>query len=105
MNNQAKDALGYATLVLHSSEKAITGENIRTVMDAAGIDVLPIYASLFEKYFKSHDIESMMRVQTQGPAQTQAPAAASADTNTNAADKKVEEQPEEDDDMGFGLFD
>ncbi|KNH04446.1 60S acidic ribosomal protein P1 [Perkinsela sp. CCAP 1560/4] len=104
MNNQAQEALGYASLVLHDAERPLTADNIRVVMEAAGIDVLPIYASLFEKFFRSHDIESLMQIQTAGSNQSQAVEATATAADTSAPAKK-EEEPEEDDDMGFGLFD
>ena len=105
MNAQAQEALGYATLLLHTAEAPITTENIKAVLEAAGIEVMPIYMSVFSKFFQNHDIESMMQVggsaaQAQVAAGDAAPAA-----SEKVAEKKVEEAPEEDDDMGFGLFD
>ena len=105
MNSQAQQALGYASLLLHDGETPITATNIKTVLDAAGIDILPVYMSLFEKFFRTNDIEGMLKVGTQGSSQPQAAAAAAAPAESHKEAAKKEEEPEEDDDMGFGLFD
>ncbi|KNC46063.1 uncharacterized protein AMSG_00181 [Thecamonas trahens ATCC 50062] len=99
-------ACTYATLILHDSGMEITGDNIQSVLDAAGVAVQPFWPNLFAKHVASLNVgELIAGLASASP--TAAPAAAAGDAPA-AAEAAPEAAPEESDsesDMGFGLFD
>ncbi|KAI8819636.1 60s acidic ribosomal protein-domain-containing protein [Fimicolochytrium jonesii] len=105
----AEAACVYAALILHDDGVEITAEKINSLIGAAGVDVEPIWASLFAKALAGKDVgDFLFNVGSAGPA---APAAGGAAAGGAAApaeakkEEKKEEKEESDDDMGFGLFD
>ncbi|CAI8041030.1 60S acidic ribosomal protein P1 [Geodia barretti] len=105
----------YSALILHDAGVPISADKIKTLVKAAGIDVEPIWPSLFAKALEGKDIGSLIcNVGSGAAAAAAAPAAGGGggggggETATNEEkkeEKKEEEEEESDDDMGFGLFD
>ncbi|TPX56101.1 hypothetical protein PhCBS80983_g04796 [Powellomyces hirtus] len=104
----AEAACVYAALILHDDGVEITAEKINSLISAAGVDVEPIWATLFAKALAGKNVgDFLFNVGSAGPA---APAAGGAAAGGAAAEAPKEEAKEEakeesDDDMGFGLFD
>lgn len=74
---------------------------------AAGIEVEPIWFSLYAKALAGQDLKALLLnvgAPGSGPAVGAAGAAAGAATDAPAEEEKVEEKEESDDDMGFGKF-
>lgn len=110
----AELAVPYAILALHDDGVEITADNIMKMLDAAGIEVEPIWASVFAKAFAGKDIgEFLMNVSAGAGAGAAAPVAAAAATEeapkAAAGGKKEEKKPakeeSEDEELGMGLFD
>ncbi|EGF80700.1 hypothetical protein BATDEDRAFT_10993 [Batrachochytrium dendrobatidis JAM81] len=100
----------YAALILHDEGLEITADKLSTLIGAAGLEVEPIWPSIFAKALAGKDIGALLFNVGAGaaPAVGSAPAAAggAAPAAAAAAEEKKEEPKEEsDDDMGFGLFD
>eukprot|EP00879_Flechtneria_rotunda_P000264 GHRR01000349.1.p1 GENE.GHRR01000349.1~~GHRR01000349.1.p1 ORF type:complete len:111 (+),score=58.46 GHRR01000349.1:149-481(+) len=101
----------YAALILHDDGLEITGDNINTVVKAAGITVEPYWPSLFAKLFSKKSVEDLIANVGAGGggAAAAAPAAGGASAAAGGAapakEEKKEEPSEEDEDMGFSLFD
>ncbi|KAJ3118883.1 60S acidic ribosomal protein P1 [Nowakowskiella sp. JEL0407] len=103
----------YAALILHDEDIEITADKLKSLIDAAGVTIEPIWTSLFAKALEGKDISSFLSVGggAAPAAVAAAPVAASGGAAAEAApaakeEKKKEEVKEEsDDDMGFGLFD
>eukprot|EP00092_Neocalanus_flemingeri_P033070 GFUD01035964.1.p1 GENE.GFUD01035964.1~~GFUD01035964.1.p1 ORF type:complete len:112 (+),score=24.31 GFUD01035964.1:96-431(+) len=102
----------YAALILADDDVAITPEKLTTILKAAGVEVEPYWPGLFSKALESCDLKTLITTVGSGvgaapAAGAGAPAAGAAAPAAEAAPaKKVESEPEEeDDDMGFGLFD
>ena len=104
-------AVSYAALILADDDVPITAEKLQTLTKAAGVEVEPIWTSLFAKALEGKDVKDMLTNVGAGGAPAAAggaPAAAGGDAGSGAAaaaEEKVEEKEESDDDMGFGLFD
>ncbi len=82
------------------------------LIDAAGIEIEPIWPTLFAKALAGKDIGAFLfNVGSAGAAPAAAapaagaPAAAGAAAPAAESKKKEEVKEESDDDMGFGLFD
>jgi large subunit ribosomal protein LP1 len=112
MSNIAEVAVPYAILALHDDKVEITEENISKILTAAGIEVEPIWISVFAKAFAGKDIGELLTNISAGaasaaPAAGVAAAAAPAAADAAPAKGKKEEvkKEESDEDMGFGLFD
>jgi large subunit ribosomal protein LP1 len=102
----------YAALILADDDVAITAEKISTILKAANVEVESYWPGLFAKALESVDVKTLITNVGSGAgaapaAGGAAPAAAGAAPAAEAAkeEKKVESESEEDDDMGFGLFD
>ena len=99
----------YAALILHDDQVEITADKIKTLINAAKVDVEPFWPGLFAKALDGVDIKSLIcnvGVGSGAPAAA-APAAGGAEEAKEEAkeEKKEESEEESDDDMGFGLFD
>lgn len=111
MSNIAEVAVPYAILALHDDKVDITPENINKILNAAGIEVEPIWVQVFAKAFAGKDIgELLTRFSASAgsaapAAAAAAPAAAAAAAPAAGKAKKEEKKEESDEDMGFGLFD
>ncbi|TKC48536.1 hypothetical protein EI555_015481 [Monodon monoceros] len=103
----------YLALILHDDEVTVTEDKINALIKAAKVNVKPFWPGLFAKALASVNIGSLIcNVGTGGPAPaagaTPAGGPAPSPTAAPAEEKKVEaknEESEESDDMGFGLFD
>ncbi|KAJ3158842.1 60S acidic ribosomal protein P1 [Geranomyces michiganensis] len=97
----------YAALILHDDGVEITAEKINSLISAAGVDVEPIWATLFAKALAGKNVgEFLFNVGSAGPATGgAAPAAGGAAAEAPKEEVKEEAKEESDDDMGFGLFD
>ncbi|KAJ3402298.1 60S acidic ribosomal protein P1 [Chytridiales sp. JEL 0842] len=104
-------ALVYAALVLHDDGLEITADKLTSLIEAAGIEIEPIWPTLFAKAVAGKDIGALIfNVGAGAPAAAAPAAAAPAAGGAPAAaaskkEEKKEEKEESDDDMGFGLFD
>ncbi|KAI7819756.1 60s acidic ribosomal protein-domain-containing protein [Kickxella alabastrina] len=103
----AEKAIVYATLILADDNVAITADKLEAITKAAGVEVEPIFFSLFAKAFDGKDVnELLLNVGASAGAAPAAGAAAGGATEAAAVEEKVaDEEEESDDDMGFGLFD
>ncbi|KAI8342330.1 60s acidic ribosomal protein-domain-containing protein, partial [Chlamydoabsidia padenii] len=104
----AELAVVYAALILQDDNVEITSDKLQTLVKAAGIDVEPIWFSLYAKALQGQNLgELLLNVGAPGagPAVAGGAAAAGAATDAPAEEAKEEEKEESDDDMGFGLFD
>ena len=106
----AKSAIPYACLLLTDAGVEITEERVAAVLAAAGVEVEAIWVSTFVRCIKNEDVEKLCKDVSSGagaaaPASA-APAAASAPAAA-AAPAKGKPAPvvEEEEEMGFSLFD
>eukprot|EP00121_Abeoforma_whisleri_P014868 Awhi_evm1s13712 len=96
-------------MILHDGKADITADNIKKIIDAAGVTgVEPYWLNVFAKAFETADIEAMCSsFSVAAPSGGAAPAAGAAAGGAAAA---VEEEPEEEKESsedfggGGGLF-
>jgi large subunit ribosomal protein LP1 len=132
MSNVSEQAIVYAALILQDDNVEITSEKLLTLTKAAGVDVEPIWASIFAKALAGKDLgELLMNVgagkfhvhgvcigtnahglfyTVLGAAAAPAAGAAAGGAAAGGAaeeakEEEKEEEEESDEDMGFGLFD
>jgi len=103
-------AVVYAALILHDDNVQISADKLNALVKAAGVDVEPIWTSIFAKALEGRNIGDMlMNVGSGGGGGGGGAAAAggvaAAATEAPKVEEKEEEKEESDDDMGFGLFD
>jgi large subunit ribosomal protein LP1 len=82
----------------------VQADKLQTLVAAAGIEVEPIWFSLYAKALAGQDLKALLLnvgAPGAGPA-VAAGAAGAAATDAPAEEEKVEEKEESDDDMGFG---
>ncbi|KAJ3081907.1 60S acidic ribosomal protein P1, partial [Quaeritorhiza haematococci] len=97
----------YAALILHDDGVEITADKMRSLISAAGVDVEPIWPTLFEKALAGKDIGSfLMNVGAGAVAAAPAAGAPAAAGGAAPAEEKKEAKKEEveeesDEDMGF----
>ncbi|CAO3659286.1 unnamed protein product [Umbelopsis vinacea] len=105
----AEFAIVYAALILQDDGIEITADKLSTLVKAAGVEVEPVWFSLYAKALAGQDLAGLlMNIGSAGsaaPAAGGAAAAAGGAAEEAAAEEKEEEKEESDDDMGFGLFD
>ncbi|KAF7725779.1 hypothetical protein EC973_009396 [Apophysomyces ossiformis] len=104
----AELAVVYAALILQDDNVEITADKLQTLVKAAGIEVEPIWFSLYAKALAGQNLgELLMNVGTPGagPAVAGGAAAAGGAAEEAKEEEKEEEKEESDEDMGFGLFD
>ncbi|KAK9716788.1 hypothetical protein K7432_006653 [Basidiobolus ranarum] len=104
----AEQAIVYAALILQDDGVEITADKLTTITKAAGVDVEPVWASLFAKALAGKNVSDLlMNVGSAGAAPATSAGASSGPSAdaAPAADEKEEAKEESDDDMGFGLFD
>ena len=103
-------AVVYAALILQDKGISVTADKLNALITAAGVDVEPIWATVFAKALEGKDVKDLIFNATSGPAAPAAAApAAAAASNAPAAPaggdkkaKKEEPKPESDEDIGFG---
>lgn len=111
--SQPELAVSYAALILADDNVEITPDKLQTLVTEAGVEVEPIWTTLFAKALDGKDVKDLIMNVGSGSGGAAAPAgAAAAAAGGDAAPaakeeekKKEEEKEESDDDMGFGLFD
>ncbi|KAH8555545.1 60S acidic ribosomal protein P1 [Umbelopsis sp. PMI_123] len=104
----AEFAIVYAALILQDDGIEITADKLSTLVKAAGVEVEPVWFSLYAKALAGQDLAGLlMNIGSAGAAAPAAgvAAAAGAAAEEAAVEEKEEEKEESDDDMGFGLFD
>lgn len=85
-------------------------DKLKTLIEAASVEVEPIWPTLFAKALDGKDIGDLLMNIGSAPAAAPAAGAGASAAAGGAAEakeekKKEEEKEESDDDMGFGLFD
>ncbi|KAI8638144.1 60s acidic ribosomal protein-domain-containing protein [Parasitella parasitica] len=105
----AELAVVYAALILEDDNVEITADKLQTLVAAAGVEVEPIWFSLYAKALAGQDLKALL-LNVGAPGSGSAVAGGAAAGGAAAADApaeeaKAEEKEESDDDMGFGLFD
>ncbi|KAK6356609.1 hypothetical protein TWF718_000957 [Orbilia javanica] len=103
-------AVSYAALILADEQIEITADKLNTLLKASGVEIEPIWTSLFAKALEGKDVKDLLlNVGSGGGAAVAAgatPAAGGAAAAEEAKEEEKEEEKEEsDEDMGFGLFD
>jgi len=115
-------ACSYAGLLLHDSGLPINAENIKKVLKGANVNVQSYLPGIFARAMNSVNLDQFLSsaggvAPAAAPASAPAAATPAANAPTYAAaaakqapkeEKKAEPEPaaeEEDEDMGFGLFD
>ncbi|KAG9394734.1 Ribosomal protein L10/L12 [Carpediemonas membranifera] len=93
----------YAALALADAGVEITADKLVAMTKAAGVEVQPIWASLFAKFLEGKDVMDMLSNVGSGSAAAAPAAAAGAAATEEAAEEEAEES-ESDSDMGFDLF-
>ena len=88
----AELACVYAALILNDDGIEISGDKINKLLDAAGVKIESYWVDLFAEYFKSQDLEALIKGASLGGA---APAAGGAAAGGEAAEEKKEEKKEE----------
>ena len=81
----------YAALILNDDGVEITADNLKKILEAAGVQLESYWVDLFAEYFKNNDIGELVKGTALGGA---APAAA-AGTGAAAAEEAPDEKKEE----------
>merc|ERR1719285_428732 len=98
-------ALSYASIILSEGGKDVSEENIKKLMDAAGIVVDPFVLSAFSKAVGVLDVKEMVNDFGTAPVGGGAPAAAgAADAGAAPAAAEEEEEEEESSAAAGGMF-
>ena len=118
MSTNDELAVTYAALILADDNVEITVDKLNALLKAAKLHVKPFWPSLFVRVLAHRSVEDLILASGSGggapvaAAPAAAPAAAAGGAKApekKAEEKKPEKAPEpaeeEDDDMGFGLFD
>jgi large subunit ribosomal protein LP1 len=88
-------AVVYATLILHDDGAAPDAEKMLTLIEAAGIEIEPIWCNLFAKALAGKDIgDLLMNVGSGAVGGGAAPAAGGASAPAAAKEEKKEEVEE-----------
>ena len=87
----------YASLLLHSAGKEINEENVRKVLEAAGIEVDEVRLKALVAALKNINIDEAIKTAAVpvAAAPAAAPAEAPAEKKEEAAEEKKEEEEEE----------
>jgi ribosomal protein L12E/L44/L45/RPP1/RPP2 len=104
----AKTAIPYACLLLTDAGVEITEERVAAVLAAAGIEVESVWISTFVRCIKNADVEKLCKDVSSGAGAAAAPVAAAPVAAAPAAaapSKKAPAPVEEEEEMGFSLFD
>lgn len=91
----------YAALILNDDNIAITPEKIKALVTAAGVQVESYWVDLFAEYYKSNDVNQLIKGASLGGAAA-GPAAAAGGA---AVEEKKEEKKEEETVEMTGGFD
>lgn len=113
MTNIAETAVPYAILALYDADKEINEENLGKLLAAAGIDVEPVWFSVFCRSTDRNTIKSMLNSFEAGAAPSAhaaagapvAPSGAKGDAPVAGKKEAPKEEPEEEEEMSLSLFD
>lgn len=101
-------ACTYAALILNDDGIDITADKISAILKMANVSIEPFWPGLFAGALKDVNVSDLISNIGSGCGSA-APQAASGTAATEApveeAKKESSSEAEEDDDMGFGLFD
>ncbi|KAG2179184.1 hypothetical protein INT43_002034 [Umbelopsis isabellina] len=102
----AEYAIVYAALILQDDGIEITADKLSTLVKAAGVEVEPVWFSLYAKALAGQDLNALLMnigsAGAAGPAAAGGAAATGGAAEEAAVEEKEEEKEESDDDMGFG---
>ena len=102
-----QNAAMFAALVCHDCGVEVSSENIKAASKAGGVDIKASYADVFASVLGKVNLDDLLGNLAVGggaaPAAAAAPAGGAAPAAAAAA--PAAEPSEEDEDMGFGLFD
>jgi len=85
----------YASLLLHHAGKDITEENLRKILEAAGINVDEVRLKALVAALKEVNIDEALKAAVPAAPVVSAPAAAPAEAEAERKEKKKEEKKEE----------
>jgi large subunit ribosomal protein LP1 len=114
MINIAETAVPYAILALYDADVEITEENLAKILKAAGIEVEPVWLSVFCRSIDCNTIKAMLNSFEAGaggsaPVAAAAPGAPAASGAPKAgaapAAPAKKEEPEEEEELSLSLFD
>merc|ERR1712227_15171 len=99
-------AIVYASLILHDGEAEVSAENMKTLVEAAGVTGIEgFWYGKFEAMLATKDINELLtNISSGGPAPAAGAAGAGAAGEAAAVEEEEEEEEEEIADGG-GLFD
>lgn len=114
-SNIAELAVPYAILALYDGQKPITAENIQTILQAANIEVEPIWTEVFARAFSdAKAVESLLNnissapvavVSSAVPTSSAAPQTATGTSGKKEEKKETKPVEEEEEDISLSLFD
>lgn len=111
MSINPETAVSYAALILADEGIEITTDKLQALMKAAGVEIEPIWSTIFAKALKDKDIKQILTtIQTTGPVNSGAPGgddgkALDSDLTLDADNVYDGEGSESGSDIGLGLFD
>lgn len=109
-SNTSELACVYASLILHDDNIAITEEKLKAVIEAANVEIEPIWTTVFARALQGKDLKDLLFNFSAAPcsaAPVAAPTAAPTQSAPSGGDKKKQEvkKEESDEELGMGLFD
>lgn len=108
MPHIAETAVPYAILALYDAGVEVTEEALSAMLSAAGIEVEPIWLSVFTKAMPRDTVKSLLSSFDAGAASGAVAAPTAASSGAAAKEEKKEakkEEPAEEEEMGLSLFD
>jgi ribosomal protein L12E/L44/L45/RPP1/RPP2 len=110
MNNIAMDACTYASLILIDDSQDITSinleEKINTILKAANITfVSPLLSSMFSRVLSNSDPRQLLMNKVNSADQVSVAVHSFNETVQKEEEKEQESSSENEDDLGFALFD
>ncbi|GMR57326.1 hypothetical protein PMAYCL1PPCAC_27521 [Pristionchus mayeri] len=110
MSTIEEQACVYAALILHADDLPITGDKIATILRAANVTVEPFWPGLFAMALEGVNVANLISsvacsVGDGAPAASAAPSGDAPVAAGSSAMNKGDEDSEDDQDLGFGLFD
>ena len=105
-------AISYALLILHDAGSDLTTSRLESVLQAAKIDIAPVYLKLYLSFIRKNGIEEMLNTSKKtafgsgASTENQKNEKKTSDNNPKKEIKEVSpaQEEEEDEDMGLGLF-
>ena len=94
----------YAAMILHSAEKDINEENVKGIIEAAGIEADDARIKALIAALEDVDIDEAMETTAMAAAPAAAPAAAEAAVEEEEEEEEEEEASEEEAAAGLGAL-